>query len=51
MMPDIMQYLPVLYQAKLSTFDATHYHANYVKPKWAKNMTVVAKIDNHIFYK
>jgi spore germination cell wall hydrolase CwlJ-like protein len=28
----------------------THYHALYVKPYWAKYMTVVTKIDDHIFY-
>ena len=27
------------------------YHANYVNPKWAKKMKVVAKIDRHIFLK
>ena len=27
-----------------------HYHALYVKPYWAKYMTVVATIDDHIFY-
>lgn len=30
---------------------ATHYHADYVKPKWASVLKKVATIDNHIFYK
>ncbi len=29
---------------------ATHYHANYVKPRWAPRMKRVAKIGHHIFY-
>lgn len=28
----------------------THYHALYVKPYWAKYMTMVAQIEDHIFY-
>ena len=28
----------------------THYHAEYVKPKWAKQFRRVAKIGKHIFY-
>lgn len=27
-----------------------HYHADYVKPKWASEMRPVAKIGTHIFY-
>ena len=30
---------------------ATHYHANYVKPYWAKDKQKLIKIKNHIFYK
>ena len=30
---------------------ATHYHANYVKPKWAKRLQKMDVIGNHIFYK
>ena len=30
---------------------STHYHANYVKPTWRKSMTLVAHIDDHIFYR
>lgn len=31
--------------------DATHYHSIKVYPKWAKELEVVARIDNHIFYR
>jgi N-acetylmuramoyl-L-alanine amidase len=30
---------------------ATHFHANYIKPDWAKQKNRVAKIGRHIFYK
>lgn len=30
---------------------ATHYHANYVDPKWNKSMQKIVIIDDHIFYK
>lgn len=30
--------------------DATFYHADYVKPKWARSMVEVAEIGQHIFY-
>ena len=30
---------------------ATHYHADYVDPDWNKTITLVTKIDNHIFYR
>ena len=29
---------------------ATNYHADYVKPKWAKTMRKLARIGHHIFY-
>lgn len=29
---------------------ATNYHADYVKPKWAKSMRKLVKIGTHIFY-
>ena len=29
---------------------ATNYHADYVRPKWAKNMKRLIKIGHHIFY-
>lgn len=30
---------------------ATHYHADYVNPYWADDMTLVAQIDDHVYYK
>jgi spore germination cell wall hydrolase CwlJ-like protein len=30
---------------------ATYYHADYVRPRWAKKMVKVAQIGSHIFYK
>ena len=30
--------------------DATHYHARWVHPKWARSGAVVATVSNHIFY-
>ena len=30
---------------------ATHYHADYVMPSWAKTHTKIVKIDSHIFYR
>ena len=30
---------------------ATHYHATYVKPRWARRMQKMQKIGRHIFYK
>lgn len=32
------------------THNANHYHANYVKPLWARKMTKTIVIDNHLFY-
>jgi len=29
---------------------ATHYHADYVRPKWASQLTRISKIGAHIFY-
>ena len=31
--------------------DALFYHADYVKPRWAKKLSKVTKIGKHIFYK
>ena len=31
--------------------NATHYHADYVSPGWAKRMTKTAEIGTHIFYR
>ena len=33
------------------TEGATHYHATYVKPSWAKTMTRTTRIESHIFYR
>lgn len=30
---------------------ATHYHAHYVKPYWAKEKIILASTDGHIFYR
>jgi len=33
------------------TDGATHYHASYVRPAWAKTKTKTTRIDRHIFYR
>jgi spore germination cell wall hydrolase CwlJ-like protein len=33
------------------TDGATHYHATYVRPAWAKTKTRTTRIDKHIFYR
>lgn len=33
------------------TEGATHYHANYVSPSWAKDLQLVGRIGAHIFYR
>jgi len=33
------------------TNGATHYHATYVRPAWAKTKTRTTRIDRHIFYR
>jgi spore germination cell wall hydrolase CwlJ-like protein len=33
------------------TEGATHYHATYVKPAWAKTLQLVGRIGAHIFYR
>ena len=33
------------------TYGATHYHADYVKPAWAKSKLKTITIANHIFYR
>ncbi len=30
---------------------STHYHANYVKPRWARSLTKMDVIGHHIFYR
>ena len=34
-----------------NTFGATHYHAYYVSPKWARKFRHTTTIDDHIFYR
>jgi spore germination cell wall hydrolase CwlJ-like protein len=29
---------------------ATHYHADYVRPRWSRQMKRLIKIGRHIFY-
>lgn len=31
--------------------DSTHYHATYVRPRWARNMDRVTQVGLHIFYR
>ena len=31
--------------------NATHYHANYVRPRWIRDMIKIRKIGIHIFYR
>ena len=33
------------------TEGATHYHATYVSPRWAKDLQIVGRIGAHIFYR
>ena len=33
------------------TEGATHYHADYVKPKWARDLQLVGRIGVHIYYR
>lgn len=33
------------------TEGATHYHATYVNPRWAKDLQLVGRIGAHIFYR
>jgi N-acetylmuramoyl-L-alanine amidase len=44
-----------LYYSSFFTLDitngATHYHADYVNPYWAKDKEKLMQIKNHIFYK
>jgi len=42
-----------IYYGKLTDISegATHYHATYVNPYWAGDMTQVLQIDQHIFYR
>lgn len=33
------------------TYNATHYHADYVQPRWAKQMIKLTQVDTHIAYR
>lgn len=33
------------------TGSATHYHANYIQPKWIRGLTRTARIGAHVFYR
>jgi len=33
------------------TEGATHYHATYVSPKWARDLQLIGRIGEHIFYR
>ena len=43
----------IMYSGKYRgiTEGATHYHATYVKPSWAKTKTRTTRIEKHIFYR
>jgi len=41
----------VLDQYRGITEGATHYHATYVSPKWAKQKQLVGRIGKHIYYR
>ena len=38
-------------EISLDVKGATHYHADYVEPYWAKHHTMLFKLGTHIFYK
>lgn len=37
-------------EVKSEVGSATHYHANYVSPRWSKHLGYVASVGNHKFY-
>ena len=43
----------IVFEAKFRgvTESATHYHATYVRPSWAKTKKRTTRIDRHIFYR
>jgi spore germination cell wall hydrolase CwlJ-like protein len=41
----------VFNDARGVTEGATHYHADYVHPEWAKDFHLVGRIGVHIFYR
>ncbi len=50
---DAMHVANGVYNGHIGDFveGATHYHAYYVNPSWAKVKKYVLRIDDHIFYK
>ena len=50
---DAMHVANGVYNGHIGDFveGATHYHAYYVNPSWAKVKQYVLRIDDHIFYK
>lgn len=47
----VLQVLPVAHTIHDVTGGALFYHATYVRPLWAKQKELTAKIEKHIFYK
>tara|TARA_Y100000401_G_scaffold116136_1_gene121230 strand:- start:191 stop:694 length:504 start_codon:yes stop_codon:yes gene_type:complete len=43
--------LALLYPNKDITIGATHYHASYVNPWWAKKLQRLVTVGDHIFYR
>ena len=43
--------LAILHRDKDITEGATHYHATYVRPWWAKKLEMTVKLGDHIFYR
>ena len=50
---DIIELVNYVLDQKLFDFTdgATHYHADYVRPDWAKTKTKTIEIEDHIFYR
>ena len=48
---EVALYTLVLNQYKGLVEGATHYHADYVAPTWRHKLTLIGKIDRHIFYR
>jgi len=48
---EVAMYTLVLHQFKGLVEGATHYHADYVAPNWRHHLTLIGKIDRHIFYR
>jgi spore germination cell wall hydrolase CwlJ-like protein len=48
---DIAQSIMIHGNMRGITEGATHYHADYVSPAWARKITLVGSIGDHIFYR